>query len=229
MDLFAIKLIALISMTVDHIGVFFLPNDQALRIVGRISFPLFAWAIANGSVYTKNIYKYLLRIFILALISQIPYRVLFIISGNSNPGLNILFTLSLGLLGIILFKKSNSVFFRVFFTAVLLCISVLFNVDYGVFGVLSVLLFYIFYNNFRKMVIFFIIILFLFEISPIFLNILFPGDFRWTIMNILELFSALSLFVIHSYNRKVGLSMKYFFYTFYPFHLLVLLYFKLAG
>lgn len=72
-----LKLIAMLTMLVDHIGLLFFPEDVAFRIVGRIAMPLFAYGIAQGYWYTRQhgtTNRYLCRIAVLFLISQIPYN-----------------------------------------------------------------------------------------------------------------------------------------------------------
>jgi len=68
-----LKLIAIISMLIDHIGAALFPQYRVLRIIGRIAFPIFAYSLTVGSIYTSNMGKYLLRVAILALISQPIY------------------------------------------------------------------------------------------------------------------------------------------------------------
>ena len=161
-------------MLVDHLGVFFFPQEAYLRIIGRISFPLFSWAIANGSIYTKNINKYLVRIFILALVSQIPYGLLFGTFNVFDSGLNILFTLSLGLLGIIFFKKYKGKLHRLLIAVFLALVAVAIKADYQAFGVLSVLVFYLFFNDFYKIIFYYIGLLVTFSLAPLFINRLIP-------------------------------------------------------
>lgn len=60
-------------MTLDHIGIIFFPNIIFFRIIGRMSFPLFAYCTASGCIFTKNIKKYILRLFVLGFISQPIY------------------------------------------------------------------------------------------------------------------------------------------------------------
>ena len=100
-----LKLIAVISMIIDHIGKLFFPNFLFLQIIGRLAMPIFAFFIAEGFYYTKNKAKYLLTIFIFAILSQIPYNYMW-------HGLNILFTftLSLALLFMWEFIKKCSIF-----------------------------------------------------------------------------------------------------------------------
>lgn len=88
-----IKLLAALLMVVDHTGAILFPDLQILRLIGRLSFPLFAWLLVQGETHTRQVGKYALRLLILGLISQPIYIVAFQVY---TP--NILFTLLLGLI-----------------------------------------------------------------------------------------------------------------------------------
>ncbi|MBA4365013.1 MAG: hypothetical protein C0398_03270 [Coprothermobacter sp.] len=93
----ALKLVAIISMTVDHVGAILLPNVGWLRIIGRVAFPLFAYQLAAGYVHTRNLLRYALRLAVWSLIAQPVYMMAF----DVRPWtLNIFATLLLGLLAI---------------------------------------------------------------------------------------------------------------------------------
>ncbi|GAB4365199.1 MAG: hypothetical protein Kow00121_01570 [Elainellaceae cyanobacterium] len=79
-------------MVVDHIGAVLFPDIQLLRILGRFSFPLFAWLLAEGESHTSNIRRYALRLLGLGVLSQPIYMLTFQVQ---RP--NILFVLLLGL------------------------------------------------------------------------------------------------------------------------------------
>lgn len=70
---FHLKLIALTTMFIDHIGAVFFPQVTLLRVIGRISFPLYAFLIAEGCRYTRNRGRYALGLGAFALISELPY------------------------------------------------------------------------------------------------------------------------------------------------------------
>ena len=72
-----IKLIAIITMTIDHIGYVFFPNIIILRIIGRIAFPLYVYSMMIGYFKTKSLSKYIVRLLLIGIISQIPYSLLF--------------------------------------------------------------------------------------------------------------------------------------------------------
>ena len=70
-----LKLVAMISMLIDHTGKMFFPQYRIMRIIGRLAFPLYAYCIAVGGVYSKDKLKYLSRILMMGLISQPFYAV----------------------------------------------------------------------------------------------------------------------------------------------------------
>lgn len=115
MTAFTLKIIAVVAMLVDHIGAAILRNtgvfvDYPLvydisRYIGRIAFPIFAYLIANGCRHTKNINKYLLRLGILAILSEIPFDIAFN-NGNINflRQTNVFYTLFLGVASIAIYE-----------------------------------------------------------------------------------------------------------------------------
>ena len=89
----AIKIIAAITMFIDHLGFMLFPQVRILRIIGRLSMPLFAYMIAQGCRYTKNKLKHFLTIFSLAVVLQVVYYVY-----SREMKLSILFTFSFSIL-----------------------------------------------------------------------------------------------------------------------------------
>lgn len=87
-----IKLLAAATMLIDHIGAVFFPETEWLRIVGRISFPLFVWLLVQGEAHTRDVGRYGLRLAALGLLSQPIYQATF-----DTTELNILFELLVGL------------------------------------------------------------------------------------------------------------------------------------
>ncbi|MGL4790801.1 MAG: TraX family protein, partial [Anaerotignaceae bacterium] len=70
-----IKIIGLITMTIDHIGMVIFPHEILFRIIGRIAFPIFAFQLAQGVKYTSDIKRYITRLFIFAIVSQPIYMI----------------------------------------------------------------------------------------------------------------------------------------------------------
>lgn len=211
MTAFDIKLIAILTMVIDHIGLFFFPNVILFRVIGRLAFPLFAWLIANGAYHTKNINIYLKRLFIFALISQIPYL---LANQQIDPNfsqLNIFFTLFLGLLAIKVIKQTKNKKLWVCIALTTSLFGELMSVSYGAFGVLSIIFFYIFFKDFKKMALAqsLLIFVYLFKAPPI-------------LLAYINLVSLGSLAFIYFYNKKEGPKAKYLFYIFYPAQYLVI-------
>ena len=89
----AIKIIAVITMFIDHFGLMFYPDNMALRAIGRLAMPLFAFMIAESARYTKNKAQHFLLLFGLGAVCQIVYQIA--MGANAMPLYNILITFSL--------------------------------------------------------------------------------------------------------------------------------------
>ena len=139
-----IKIIAVVSMTIDHIGGAFFPQYPAFRWIGRIAFPLFCYCLTVGMMYTGDIKKYLFRLGVFAVISQ-PF---WILAFNSDDiignifNLNIFFTLIVSLLGAWGFKERK---WWLFILALIL-LNVI-NFDYAMTGLILILIFYLCRNK----------------------------------------------------------------------------------
>ena len=107
MSSFVLKIIAVISMLIDHSGYLIFNRFSFMNYIGRLAFPIFAFLITEGYMHTSNLKKYFLRLLIFAILSQIPYT-LFINTFTNSFSLNTLFTLSLGLLAITVYSKLNN-------------------------------------------------------------------------------------------------------------------------
>lgn len=219
-----LKIIAILSMLLDHIAYLFISANNVLyyifRIIGRVCAPIMFFGIANGYKHTSNKKKYGLRLLIFAFISQIPYSLF--ISGKVFlfNNYNVIFTLFLSFLTILIFDKCSKKIVK--YSLMFLCVALSYFCDWGIIGVLISLMFYII--NERKYAYIGYTIL---CICYILINTLIYKNIVWLIVNI-GLF--LPMIFIYLYNDKKGkLNLKYLFYTFYPLHLLVLYFiFKLV-
>lgn len=242
---FGLKMIAVITMLIDHIAAtiilrmmcysdssMFTDNIDTwqniysiLRGIGRMAFPIYCFLIVEGFNYTKNKYKYLLRLAIFALISEIPYDMAFnncVLEITSN---NVFFTLAMGLCAIIgidyikdkitFGDETENIFCR-FVKMLLKCIAMMtivlgtmvlneyvLSADYGASGVATIVIMYFLYTN--KMV--------GFLCGVIFLGLTTAS---------IEFVALLMVFLINMYNGERGKQLKYFFYGFYPVHLMIL-------
>jgi TraX protein len=130
-----LKIVAIATMTMDHVGAIFYPELVLFRVVGRIAFPLFAYLITLGIEDTKKPGRYIITIFFFALISQIPYSLAF--KFQPFEQLNILFPLCLSALALyVLNKKSLETFLLILPLAILL--SVFLNMEGNFYVILSV-------------------------------------------------------------------------------------------
>lgn len=219
MTVFALKLVALFSMLSDHLGYILFNKVTFMNIIGRLSFPIFAFLITEGYVHTKNLKKYFLRLFVFAILSQVPFM-LYLSLFNSTFALNIFFTLFLGLLAITLFDKIKNKPLGLLFVIFIAIVSELIHCDYGWFGIVIIFLFYLFKNN-----------KFYMNTSIIFLiftDYLIKYFKQPSIVYIYLLISTLfSLIFINLYSGKKGKNIKYFLYLFYPLHLLILYFVKI--
>lgn len=73
----ALKLLACLTMLIDHIGAIFFPGLQWMRLIGRISFPLYAFLLSEGVYHTRNARQYALRLILILVITELPYDLLF--------------------------------------------------------------------------------------------------------------------------------------------------------
>lgn len=100
MSSFALRLLALVTMLIDHAGLALFPRVSAFRCIGRLSFPLYCFLLAQGCRHTRDLRAYARRLLLAACLSEIPFDLL--IFGRTASGVeqNVLFSLLLGLLAI---------------------------------------------------------------------------------------------------------------------------------
>lgn len=200
-----LKLIALLTMVIDHVGAVLYPNIIVLRMIGRISFPIFAYLLALGYKSTHDAKKYLKRLLLFGLLSEIPY----ILAFNSD-NLNIFFTLALGLVAIMFFEKKENLYVIIVF-----CFAVFAHVDYGIYGVFVIFFMYV-YVYYSKMIGTILFIL---------------ATFVYSYFNVLQIFAILSIPLIgllENIPKNIDIKKyKYVFYAFYPLHLVLLYLIKL--
>lgn len=208
-------MIAIVSMVVDHLGLFFFPQFFTLRIIGRLAFPLFAWFIANGAQYTRNVKVYFLRLFVLALATQLPYWYSFHLT-DIPPNLNAVFTLCLGLAAIMVMRQVSNRWLWIVATLACATLAATLHADYGAEGVLSIVAFYVFRKDFRSVVMSQIVIIGMLPMLVFHLQSKGIVDLsRVYFDSSIEYVGLLSLFVIYAYNHEPGARAKSLFYSFY--------------
>ena len=217
MSSFVIKIIAAVSMLIDHMGLLLFPQYGIMRILGRLAFPLYAFCIAEGFYYTRDRKRYFLQIFVLGLACQIVY---FIADGSMYLGVLIAFSLSILLMWTLdgvkkaFAAKDGTIKAAAIFVLALTAVAALchfMTVDYGFVGILLPVLAFASDKKWVRLG------LFSLGLAALCAVIYCSGglDVQWWAL------AALPLLAL--YNGKPGkYRMKYFFYVFYPAHLAVL-------
>lgn len=215
-----IKIIAIVTMFIDHVGATYGKNMYGLnpdsdfwkifyytlRVIGRISFPLFCFLLVEGFIHTSNVRKYGLRLLALAFISEVPFdlciygKVFYV--GHSN----VMFTLFIGLCVMYFITKygsnRNSLTITVASILAGMGLAYLIGCDYGDWGIMVIMAMFLLRDKIMQ--------------RDILCSVLMILTGR------LEIASLASLVPIHLYNGERGIRMKLPFYLFYPVHLLVL-------
>ena len=144
-----LKIAAMATMLIDHIGQFLMPHTGALyiacRVIGRISMPLFAFMIAQGAVYTKSRSKYVVRLIVCAFAAMLAYNLLDGDIFKWNP--NVVFTYALASGGICAYEKSENRYGKLLILAATTAISFLLQLEYSISALLLVWFFF-FIRNF---------------------------------------------------------------------------------
>jgi len=128
--------IAMITMLIDHIGAVFFPHIIELRIIGRIAFPIYAFAVYIGYKHTRDVRKYIWRLFWIAVISQVPFMAAF-----NHYSLNVVWTLWSALLVLFVIDKLPSRLLSIPIAIGAGWFMEISQMDYGMYGLLLVLLF----------------------------------------------------------------------------------------
>lgn len=219
----ALKWMAILIMAVDHVGAGLLEPyvmnawggsplgdtflgswneilavDQVIRYIGRPAFPIFCFLLVQGFLHTHDVKKYALRLGLFALISEIPFDLALHIRPFHWQNQNVFFTLLIGLLAIWFMQRfRNALWARVAGLLAGAVLAELLHTDYGAFGVALIIVLYLFRNKKAVMCI----------VGAIFC--------AW------ELTAPLAFLAIWFYNGTRGRQPKWFFYWFYPVHLLL--------
>ena len=206
-----LKLIACLSMFIDHLGAVCFSGMMGFRIIGRLAFPIYCFLLVEGAVHTRNMKKYILRMGIFALISEVPFDLAFyhrlVYMGHQN----VFFTLGLGLLAIWFLEHPieqldiPDVLYKLLVIIAAGLIAEFFNTDYGFTGIAVICIFYYLRGQPQLK----------YSIAAILL----------AAMGGVEVYAVLALIPILLYNGQRGRQtkvMQYGFYIFYPTHLLLI-------
>ena len=211
MSSLALKIIALTTMIIDHYGAIFQSSQLIFRIIGRLAFPIYCFLIVEGYFHTKDVRKYASKLFIFALISEIPFDYAFF--GRIDwSHQNIFFTLCIGLVSIALierYKSKNPLFSLIIILSATTLASLL-KTDYSFIGIIYILAFYK-TKDFSLL-------------KRILLvgGVMFITNYLST--SFIQQYSLLALPILLLYNGKLGLrikSLQILFYIAYPLHLAI--------
>lgn len=228
-----IKVVAMVTMLVDHLGAAVFPQYAVMRIIGRIAFPIYAYSIAVGCVYTRDMGRYLQRIVLLALIAQpiyvlalhhtnalmtaIPFKTdpfgaifNFYVYSWKDP--SILLSLAVGIAAIWSVRER-----RLWVTALIILLTYLMNnaLDYGIRGIFLMLVLYLFINRWYISL----------PVVAAFMIYWGLDGSRYNLFGVsfaTQMFAVLALPFIYIPMRSNLKLNKWVFYAFYPAHLLLI-------
>ena len=210
---FSLKLIAIVTMTIDHVGYVLLPRYFFLRGIGRLAFPIFCFLLSEGLSYTKSRSKYLLRLSVFAILAEVPFDLAFNRAWFDVSDQNVFFTLALSFGAIwcydTLRRLPDGNFWIAFLSIFPFCAAAeLLRTDYGMWGVLFVAAFWVLREK------------------PVFAMLAFAAvNIVLSLFDshIVQMYALCAIPLLLLYNGKKGfVSNKYVFYAYYPFHLLVI-------
>ena len=210
-----LKYIALITMIIDHSALVFRDMLSSgaylfLRCIGRTAFPIFCFLLVEGFFHTGSRQRYLSRLVLFSILSEIPFD--FVLYGSGENGLpyfmdfghqNVFFTLALGFAAMMFLEqyKSNKSFYLAGILVPVFLADIL-GFDYGALGIITILLFY-FHHKYPRFPLCFCLI-------PLMCT------------SIVQALCICSMIFLYLYNGEKGHGQKYLFYVAYPVHLLLL-------
>lgn len=203
LDSFQLKCIAIVSMALDHTGAVLYPSQIWLRCLGRIAFPIFCFLIVEGFFHTHDVRRYMGRLGVFALISEIPYDLAFRGVPLEYAHQNVFFTLLIGIGMMVLLERNREWPVKAVILLLAMWLAVLIRSDYNFRGILLIFVFYIFHES-------------------RWLAVTAGGLWNFLYQGVIQKYGVLSVLPLALYNGERGRKMKYFFYIFYPAHLLLL-------
>lgn len=228
----ALHIIAMVLMLMDHLWATLLPAQDWLTCLGRIAFPIFAFMAVEGYFHTRNFKKYALRMLLFAVISEIPFDLMYGGTWFYPVHQNVIWTLLLGLLGIRLMeavckKQKLWLYILVCVLTVIagLAVGTLGMVDYYGAGILTVFVFYFFRG--RKWWCFLGQLAVLYYINVQILGgLMYPITLFGMDLEIcqqgLALFALLPIWLYRGRQGYHSKPFQYVCYAFYPVHMLIL-------
>ena len=135
-----LKLIACVSMLIDHVGAVCFPELTALRIIGRLAFPIYCFLLCQGMKHTRSPLKYLLRLFLCIFLAELPFD--YAIYGGLNwQHQNVMLTLFLGGCMVLCFRYMPNKLLQAALVIPFAMLADLLRCDYGATGILMIAVF----------------------------------------------------------------------------------------
>jgi len=208
-----LKLIAAVTMLLDHAGILLFPKIMLFRILGRLAYPIYAYMIAEGCRYTRSKARYLLSLTVVALVCQVVY---FVAMQSLYMCVMVTFSLSVSLIWLLdtFIKKKNALWGILFFAGVGavwfvsnllpdLLVHTDFAIDYGFLGIVLPVLIYLGKTKSQRLIL---------TALGLFLLARHHGG--------VQMFSLAALVPLALYSGRRGKAkLKYLFYIYYPLHL----------
>ncbi|MDR1531845.1 MAG: conjugal transfer protein TraX [Clostridiales bacterium] len=251
MSVFVLKIIAVVTMIIDHTGAIFgnqLTDNEywLMRSIGRIAFPIFVYLIAEGARHTRSMPRYLLRLGTFALISEIPFDIFLNLGLNNSlvflefSKQNVYFTLFLGALAIYWYKihrapdiedvsrdtrrlfKPGIPIYHWLLVAVIIAAGWFLRTDYSVMGVGLIFACYFFKRKPLRLAAMAAAAVYWYGLDLF--DAVLSGDGPVYTLYYAALFigTLVPAALIALYNGRQGPKLKRFFYFFYPVHMLIL-------
>lgn len=192
LDSFQLKCIAIVSMALDHTGAVLYPSQIWLRCLGRIAFPIFCFLIVEGFFHTHDVRRYMGRLGVFALISEIPYDLAFRGVPLEYAHQNVFFTLLIGIGMMVLLERNREWPVKAVILLLAMWLAVLIRSDYNFRGVLLIFVFYIFHES-------------------RWLAVTAGGFWNFLYQGVIQKYGVLSVLPLALYNGERGRKMKYFF------------------
>lgn len=214
LNAFHLKIIAIIAMTINHLGQNFAPKfnpfwwEFTYQFIGKLTFPIMAYLLIEGYLHTSRFKNYVQRLALFAVLSILPYHYVLVKTGPIYIFNNILFTLTIGLLMLKLIDTYPKYERYIVFIASLLTVTS----DWNIFGILII---HSFYNkSFKQLTII--------TISMTVAQIALTGQ----LISLATLGILMVIPLLKTYNGQKGFSnkwIKYGFYIYYPLHLSIII------
>lgn len=219
MSSFALRLLALMCMCVDHIGLALFPSSGVFRCVGRLAFPLYCFLLTQGYLHTRDLRAYARRLLLLALLSEVPFDLLIFGRVSSGVEQNVLFSLLLCLIALYAADSLRGRPASAALVLVTICMAAMSaRVSFGWLGITLCLCFYYLKDHPPAMAAGAAGLLLLYSVSLFFSGV----DRGWVLISLCALPSVL---VLLAYNGRRGFrhpALTFLFYAAYPLHLALL-------